>query len=141
MTSNDLNKLIDNAESQVKQQELNTGPVRRRFSGDIIKDIAAVAILLVAGVTMINSSTSSSTAPPPADEVEDDIVTLLQQAKDQVDSNTVNGQLPPVLPSAALAAIVSYQVSGSGYNLTTELHGVRVTMDASGKMTKSHNPR
>lgn len=68
-------------------------------------------------------------------ETEANLIHLVTQARDSIELNTVDGNYPPVLPNAALGAVVNYRVSSTGYFLSAHLNNVIVEMDANGKIT------
>ncbi len=127
----DLHGLIDEANSEVEtgyKRAMAAKPKRRgQLRHQLLPILPALLFALAYYVYSTQQPEQSSAAAIAAE-----LTALLQQAREDVENGRVDGAPPPVLPNAALAAVVSYQVFGSSYFLSAQSSGVLVEMDTNG---------
>lgn len=130
----DLNQLIDNANAEVETniQNAERAKPKRRDKGRF-KPLLPLAL---AALALFVYSTQQQEVPDSV-AVAAQLSGLLRQARESVEAGTVNGQLPTVLPNAALGAVVNYSRFPGGYFLSVQSRGVAAEMDNSGKITVS----
>lgn len=128
----DLHGLIDEANSEVEtgdKRAMAAKPKRRgQLRHQLLPILPALLFALAYYVYSTQQPEQSSAAAIAAE-----LTALLQQAREDVENGRVDGAPPPVLPNAALAAVVSYQVFGSSYFLSAQSSGVLVEMDTNGE--------
>ena len=91
----------------------------------------------LAGVTLFAlASIWDRLAPPGKGAVARDLDKAVELARTAVDdARKTTGELPPTLPNAALASVVSYEPAGTQYRLAATIMGVRVTLEPNGSKT------
>jgi hypothetical protein len=131
--SDNLSGLIDEANSEVETGYQRAMAARPRRKVRLRYRLAPVlpVILFAAAYYIYFSQQPTQDAVAVAAELTE----LLQQARESVEAAKVNGELPIVLPNAALGAFVQYQVFRNGYFLSAQSSGVLVEMDARGTVT------
>lgn len=74
--------------------------------------------------------------PPSQKQIAEDLQTVLDRARDAIETSKAEaGKLPDALPNAALASVVKYEHDNTDYQLTATIMGVKVTMERSGRKT------
>lgn len=128
----DLSGLIDEASAEVDnaiEKTLKAKP-RRREKGRY-KPLLPLILIILSYVLYAGQQPEI----PDAEVVASELTDLLRLARDSVESATVHGQRPLILPNAALGAIVNYTRLPGGYFLSVQSHGVVAEMDDSGRLT------
>ncbi len=129
----DYSALITKAEKAVApkagedRRERNAKPGRSR----------QVFVIALAGVALFAlASLWGHLTPPGKDAVARDLDQTVELARAAVDeARKATGELPPTLPNAALASVVSYEPAGTQYRLAATIMGVRVTLEPNGSKT------
>lgn len=131
--SNDLSRLIDQAENLLNQKALVAQKAGKKVRLPLTNILAG---LLAAGLAYVGYFIWSNIAPPTKEQVAHDLETVVDQAKELIDeAKTADGAPPEGIPSAALASVVRYEVEDNHYKLVASARGVRVSIDHDGKKT------
>ena len=127
----DLSALIRQAEGEVSRQTRQTRPAS---SGLDLKKLLVPALLSVAAYCTY--AVWAQFAPPSPDKVALDLDLAIEAARDSVEkSKSETGQLPEVLPGAALGSVVRYERGTNDYRLSASILGVQVTLERDGRKT------
>ena len=127
----DLSSLISKAEKAVSTAARSRARKARPRVGSFLASVLAVA--LAGAAAFAGYEVRALHAPPSTARVVKDLGTAVDLARDMIEElRRSSGALPEALPSASLAAVVFYEVSGSGYRLSATMGGIRMTMEPDG---------
>lgn len=88
--------------------------------------LVLVPVIVASGI-WINESTLS------ASQIESDLFHLIDRAESSVEkARKASGELPPIIPDAALSAVVAYKPRGDVYTLEASISGLRVRLEEDG---------
>lgn len=130
----DLHGLIDEANSEVETGYQRAMAAKPKRKGQLRHQLMPLLPALLFALAYYVYSTQQPEQSN-ADTIAAELTALLQQAREDIENGRVGGRPPPVLPNAALDAVVNYQVFSSSYFLSAESSGVLVEMDTSGTLT------
>ncbi len=126
----ELTDLIANAQSQIRQQDAQRPKPRNKPS-----PLPGLLVLAVAWMVLIYSASAwwDRQAAPSQAQVAHDLEQVVDQARDVIEaSRAQTGQLPSVMPNAALASVVQYHPESGQYQIVVSMMGVRVTLQKGG---------
>ncbi len=128
--SDDLSSLIEAASREAARE-----PAGRLAAQHVRRRPAGIPMLALATLLVISAGWALWThlGPPGTAQVQADLENTIELARQSVDdARRGSGALPAALPNAALAAVVDYTPSASGYRLETSMLGIHVTLEADG---------
>jgi hypothetical protein len=129
--SNDLNKLINTAETQIEAHAATARSNARRRHNLHGRWLLPVALFMIAAY-LIYPALPKRLSPLATQAM---LTQLLSETRESLNLSMADGNAPPpVLPNAALAAVVNYQVEGNSYRLSASMNGMLVQMDEKGDM-------
>lgn len=130
----DLVDLIDNANKAISgNQPLKSKRKRSSYSFSFPGKVFIYGLFPVAVYTFIDRFSEDELTDI---EIETQLINILHSAQNSVRTHIASNEAPPpVIPSAALAAIVQYEVRGNDYVLTTSSNGITVSLDSLGNLS------
>ncbi len=133
MQNNDnLSDLIDEASVEVDYNNLQSMQSKTKRRGR--RRYTSLLPLALFTIAYLVYSDQLEEIPEP-EIIAAELSDILRQARESVESATVDGQPPQILPNAALRAIVSYNRFPEGYFLSVLSQGVLAEMDHTGQIT------
>ena len=133
-----LADLISRAEVQAQRHETLRRVTPRRDSRQMSRMVLIAALLAVTTYACLQLHTAL--APPNSEDVARDLQQLIEKSHALIErERQASGVLPGTLPSATLASVVDYEVTGREYRLSANVLGVRVTLDFDG-ITRTELP-
>ncbi|MCP5158847.1 MAG: hypothetical protein H6974_01640 [Gammaproteobacteria bacterium] len=130
--------MISQAETEVRAEavEANRPPRTRRHLP--LKPLLAVILLLIFSLT--GYEVWRTNRPSSTIEVAHDLQVAVDLAHEAIeDAKSASGGLPERLPSASLISVVQYEHDRTGYRLTAEHLGTRVTLKSNGEKKVEFN--
>lgn len=135
--SDDLDSLVQKTAKNLETSSLHASAAKPAGHRLQLRKLLPLVLLLVIGASTyitMNALTPMATLDDEAIQV--NMLQILSQARNAVESNRdESGHPPAVLPNAALANIVFYQIEGDDYLLSMTHNGNTVMRDFDGKFT------
>ncbi len=129
-----LGSLISDAETQLQTSDEKISHIKPRRRGKFRPGL--IIPFLLFGLAYYIYSGNRVVVPDNL-LIADELTELVHEAKRLVDANTADGIFPPVLPNAALGAIVRYEIVGNSYIISTSMNGVFVEINEAGELVVS----
>lgn len=129
----DLSELVVRAQESVELDEARRATRIKKVNVlHRLMPILIVVTLLASSAWAVNS-VWHHVAPHTQERIIRDLDTIIEQARDSIESNKRStGRLPERLPNAALASVVFYDYSGEAYRLFVTSGDVSVMLDNDG---------
>ncbi len=132
--NDDISDLISDAETQLQTSDEKISHIKPRRHRKIRPGL--IIPFLLFGLAYYIYSGNRVEVPDNL-VIANELTELVREAKRLVDANTVDEIFPPVLPNAALGAIVRYEIVGKSYIISTSMNGVFVEINEAGELVVS----